>query len=69
MARLHDATCQGKKVFTSWSRARRSAHRAASKHDKRLRPYTCPYCHKIHVGEGKPTQHRPRVTEREDETT
>lgn len=45
------AGCQGKKRFTNWSHAEKSASELRRYKDAKVNPYPCHHCNGFHVGE------------------
>lgn len=45
------ASCEGKKPFTSMKRAEEVAKRIRRRYCERVAPYSCVICRRIHIGE------------------
>lgn len=48
--------CDGKAVFTRWASAERAAGKIARREGEPMHVYTCPHCHRFHVGGGIETK-------------
>ena len=44
------ASCVGKKRFSTWAQAVRTAHRQAQKRKEKFSPYACHDCGGVHIG-------------------
>jgi hypothetical protein len=46
------AACNGKRSFSSWSQAERTARRMRRDHRNDAVPYRCQWCSEVHIGTG-----------------